>query len=219
MDGATRLALLQNGVAADRTRIEQRKGQRNALLIQKADLERQLGEVREAVATTTNVILVITEAAQKAREVTIDQVQQLTTFALQSVFGDTYQFTLEATTHGKAPAVVCHVVSKYADGEDLTTDGNDSRGGGIVDIQSTALRIAMLTTFRPEIDGSLLLDEPGKHVSEQFVQLLGGLLKLIAAEFGRQIIMVTHNLTLASMADDRYEVVLAESRSIVTKAA
>ena len=44
-----------------------------------------------------------------------------------------------------------------------------SRGGGVVDIISLALRIAFLQIHKPRIEGPLILDEPAKHLSEEYV--------------------------------------------------
>ncbi|NLB89398.1 MAG: ATP-binding protein, partial [Syntrophomonadaceae bacterium] len=81
-----------------------------------------------------------------------------------------------------------------------------SRGGGIVDIISLALRIALLETSRPALDGPLILDEPAKHVSQDYSHNVAEFLKLVVNTFERQVIMVTHNSYLADSGDKAFEV-------------
>ena len=78
----------------------------------------------------------------------------------------------------------------------------DQNGGGVVDIVSTALRLIALQTYEPVIDGPIILDEPTKMVSSEYIPTLAEFLKSAGNDFGRQIILITHNEYLASIADE-----------------
>ena len=88
-----------------------------------------------------------------------------------------------------------------------------SRGGGVVDIISLALRIAFLEIYKPKIEGPLILDEPAKHVSEEYIFNVADFLKKTSELFNRQIIMVTHNNHLSSIGTKAYRVYMKESKS------
>lgn len=215
---ANRMTLLQNRVSSARSRVEQRKGQRDKLQQQRDALQASLTELRDRHDTITKAIILLDEAGNFSREQARAQVEQLTSMALQSVYGGGYQFRLVTRKIGQNTAIDIVVVSPYTDGDEIETTGTDSRGGGIVDLQALALRIAMLETYRPMIDGSVLLDEPCKHVSADFIQSAGQLLKMIAEFFGRQLIMVTHNEHLAGLADQTIRIELVNGASVVASA-
>lgn len=195
--------------------VDRRQGKRDELLSRKAACEANLAKSRHAQEVTTNVTVLLREAGDYARDEAREKVQNITTLALQSVLGTDYQFALESGQHGNQAAVACKVISPYGDGDRIETEGTDSRGGGLVDIQSLALRIAMLETARPAIDGPLLLDEPCKHVSEEFVPEAGRFLRESSATFGRQVIMVTHNDHLAGLANNVIRLRLQDGISVV----
>ena len=92
-----------------------------------------------------------------------------------------------------------------------------SRGGGVVDIVSLALRIAILQTHKPKIQGPLILDEPAKHVSDEYIFNVADFLKQTSELFNRQIIMVTHNNHLAAIGNNSYRVDIKDSQSTVIK--
>lgn len=196
-----------------RSEVDRRKGERDALQQRQAELAGALAAAKEQVETATQAVILLREGADYARRRAGEQVQDLTTSALRSVFGPAYEFRLINGESAGRPVVTCQVVSPYGD-QEITTEGTESRGGGIVDIQAMALRIAMLETCR-QIDGPLLLDEPAKHVSEDYIPLAGQFLQQACRRFGRQVIMVTHNAHLAALADQTHQVQLVDGASRV----
>ena len=81
----------------------------------------------------------------------------------------------------------------------IKTKPEQSRGGGVIDIISLALRIAFLQIHKPKIEGPLILDEPAKHVSEDYIFNVADFLKRASEMFNRQIIIVTHNNHLSAI--------------------
>ena len=75
-----------------------------------------------------------------------------------------------------------------------------------MDIVSLALRIAFLENHRPKMDGPLFLDEPGKHISDDYIFNMGEFVKECSRLFSRQIIMVTHNDYLTNICDKAFRV-------------
>ena len=63
----------------------------------------------------------------------------------------------------------------------------------------------------------MILDEPAKHVSEEYIFNVGNFLKQTSEMFNRQIIMVTHNQHLSAISNNCYRVEIDDSVSYVTK--
>jgi len=74
----------------------------------------------------------------------------------------------------------------------------------------------MLECSNLDIKGPIILDEPAKHVSDDYITQVAEFLKQVTYMFNRQVIMVTHNRHLSEMADKWYRVELVDGISIVT---
>lgn len=164
----------------------------------------------------TNLLEQVTILFQKtsvfARNQAKDQIESIVTKCLQYVFNTDIKFVIEIEELRNKPNAEFYIISE-ADNTIIKTKPEQSRGGGVVDIVSLALRIAFLQIHKPPIDGPLLLDEPAKHVSDEYIYNVGDFLQQTSEMFNRQIIMVTHNQHLAALGSKVYRVELLGSTS------
>ncbi|HEY3366221.1 MAG TPA: ATPase [Symbiobacteriaceae bacterium] len=215
-DPVVGLAQLKTRLGQARVALGQRTGQKQRILQDQANCQALLERHRDDSTVYEQVALLLQQTADHARQTARQQIEGLVTATLRSVFGPEYGFVIELTERGGRPEAEFYVVSDF-DGELLKTRLQDSRGGGVVDIVSLGLRMAMLETYRPKLDGALILDEPAKHVSDEFIQSTALFFQKVSAGFSRQIIMVTHDAHLAETAQVAYQVVLKDNRSVVTR--
>jgi len=160
------------------------------------------------------VRILLQQSADHARRQAKEQLETTVTRALQFVFGSSFRFEIELTEHGGNPSAEFYVVTEW-DGKIIRNKPQDARGGGVVDLLSLALRIAMIESMQPRIEGPIILDEPGKHMSEDYVVPFIELIKSLGETFQRQIVMVTHNTDLTESADAAFYVRLNQGRSEV----
>ncbi|MFA5577203.1 MAG: ATPase [Tissierellaceae bacterium] len=164
----------------------------------------------------SKVAVLLQKTSEFSREQAKKQVESLVTKCLQFIFESDIEFSIEMEElRGKSSAEF-YVINKV---EDLIvkTRPELSRGGGVVDIVSLALRIAFLQIHKPKIEGPLILDEPAKHVSDEYIYNVADFLRQTSELFNRQIIMVTHNNHLASIGTNAYRVDIRGSESTATK--
>ena len=199
---------LENYYTSKKTRLE-------VTLEEIAEHKKRREEVQKNLDLLQQVKILLQESAVYARELARHQIEAMVTHALQFTFGPELEFKVELTERRGQPEADFYVVSNYG-GFEVKNTPQDSRGGGVVDVISLALRISLLHASRPSIPGPLLMDEPGKHLSEQFAPNLARFLKVVS-ENGRQVIMVTHNTHLTDTADAVYNVTLEEGKSLVTE--
>lgn len=166
------------------------------------------------VLEKTNILL--QKTSEYAREQAKKQIEGLVTNCLQYIFDSNIKFSIEIQESYGKPNAEFYVITKGKE-ETIKTRPQDSRGGGVIDIISLALRIAFLQIHKPVVYGPLILDEPAKHVSEDYIYNVAEFLKQVSEMFNRQIIMVTHNTHLSSIADNAYRVELDDTLSIVEK--
>lgn len=193
------------------------RGEQGKLLKEKADKEKHLKLVREEIECLEKVRLLLLTAAEHAREQGRRQVEFLVTQALQFVFGSDLEFRVKVEEKRERPEAEFYVCSTYGGDFKVETTPQDARGGGVVDIISLALRLALLQAFRPSVEGPVILDEPAKHVSEEFSPQVGQFLKSFSQSLGRQIIMVSHNQHLADSADIAYLVEMHQGKSSIKR--
>ncbi len=163
----------------------------------------------------TKVILLFQKTATYAREQSKRQIEDLVTRCLQFIFETDIEFLIELSEKRSVPNAEFYVRSNYDEGYSIITKPELERGGGVVDIISIALRIAFIQLHKPVLQGPIVLDEPGKHVSEDYIFNLGDFLSKSSSLFKRQIIMVTHNAHLAQICDKSYSVDIKNGVSCV----
>jgi DNA repair exonuclease SbcCD ATPase subunit len=182
----------------------------NAALGQKQLLEQQLqgkqdnlDQTRQNLTTWEQVQVLFTKVSEYAREQLKARIEETVTAALTAVFGEGYTFRINMRQLGNQPAAEWQVVSQYGDTE-VAASPEDARGGGITDVVSLALRLAMLEILKPRPEGPVIFDEPAKMVSAEYAGNLAYFLKQYAEKTERQVVMVTHNPQLAEAADKSY---------------
>jgi DNA repair exonuclease SbcCD ATPase subunit len=193
------------------------RGEELKLLQEKETREKRLAEVKDSAECLERVRLLLQEAASHAREQGRRQVEFMVTQALQFVFGGDLDFKVTIEEKRDRPEAEFYVCSNYGGDLRVETAPQDARGGGVVDVISLALRLALLQAFRPPVGGPVILDEPAKHVSEEFSPQVAQFLKSFSQSLGRQVIMVSHNQHLADSADVAYLVEMSRGRSSVRR--
>jgi DNA repair exonuclease SbcCD ATPase subunit len=193
------------------------RGEELKLLQEKETREKRLAEVKDSAECLERVRLLLQEAASHAREQGRRQVEFMVTQALQFVFGGDLDFKVTIEEKRDRPEAEFYVCSNYGGDLRVETVPQDARGGGVVDVISLALRLALLQAFRPPVGGPVILDEPAKHVSEEFSPQVAQFLKSFSQSLGRQVIMVSHNQHLADSADVAYLVEMSRGRSSVRR--
>lgn len=140
----------------------------------------------EDVEAGQKIAQIVAEALQKQAH---QQISELVSSCLLAVFEeDAYEFHIDfVQRRGKTEADL------YLTRAGLSVDPLKSAGGGVVDVVSFALRLACVLLRSPKVRLVLILDEPFKMLSKEYVPLIGELLLRLAKEQDVQIIMVTHN--------------------------
>ncbi len=195
--------------------IERQEGKRDQLLEIRNEKIKTLKYLNEEQDILEKVMSLFQMTSQFARDQAKNQIEALVTKCLQYIFDSSVEFQIELEELRNKASAEFYVVNSTKDFF-LKTKPEQSRGGGVVDIVSLALRISFLQTHKPPISGPLILDEPAKHVSEEYIHNVGDFLKQTSEIFNRQVIMVTHNSHLAALSNSAYRVEYSGNTSIVT---
>ncbi|MFO7819779.1 MAG: ATP-binding protein [Halanaerobacter sp.] len=206
---------LKENIEEKKAAYNNQKGQKEQLEKRKENIISELENCKDQIDLLEQVNIYLQQVSDHARQQAKEQIEALVTQALQFVFGEEFSFEVEIEEKRSRPAAEFYVVSEYGE-EKIRNRPQDARGGGVVDVVSLALRVAVLQTFsRPKILGPLVLDEPAKHVSEEYITRITKFLKNVSEMYARQIIVVTHQQHLSQVADKAFLVGLSGSKSEV----
>jgi DNA repair exonuclease SbcCD ATPase subunit len=214
METTEQLAQLETRIQQAREAWIRRKTAKDLLVKEQQELHAQALQLEQQLELLNKVKLLFQRSGEYARRQAKTQLETLVTNALQYVFGSSFRFEIELSPADKNPTAEFYVVTEF-NGEMIRTKPQDARGGGVVDMISLALRIALLETVRPRLEGPILLDEPGKHVSEDYILPMTQFLQSVYETFDRQILFVTHNTHLTESADQAFFVRLKDGKSEV----
>lgn len=196
--------------------LSRESGKKDKILEQIDHNVKTISEIEKNIELLEKVNILLQKTSEYAREQAKKQIEIIVTNCLQYVFDADMEFKVEIEELYGKPNAEFYVVSKINE-ELIKTKPELSRGGGIVDIISLAFRMSFLQIHKPLIEGPLILDEPAKHVSEEYIFNVADFLKRTSDMFDRQIIMVTHNNHLSSISTNAYRVHLNGSKSMVEK--
>lgn len=205
------LALLKQHHENLRSDYLSKKGRRDQLMELTETNKQKLVEVKAEVELKEKTAELLLLLGDRARQQAKENVEIMVSNALQFVFNEEINFKIQFDQKRNRAEAKFLIVSDY-EGKLVEVEPEQARGGGIVDVVSITLRIALAELFN--VKGPMIMDEPAKHLSSEYVQNFAVFLRQISEQFNRQIIMITHNTTLAECGDLSY---MVSQRSGVTQ--
>jgi chromosome segregation ATPase len=184
-----------------RSKLDREKGRRDQVKGQLDMVSKRVRILRREIDYTEQAQVIIQQVAQQTQQELEYHIGELVTLALASVFPDPYELKVHfVVRRGKTEAdiMLCR------NGEEV--DPLTASGGGVVDIVSFALRVALWRLSPKRSQAIFVLDEPFRYLSEGLIRLAGQMLQELSSRFGLQIIMVTHSRELMECADRVFEV-------------
>ncbi|AEA15482.1 MULTISPECIES: hypothetical protein [Bacillus] len=193
-------------------KLKMKIGQRDLLVKQQKSAEVRKAKAEEQLGEFDLVQILLQKTSDYARQQAKRRIEEIVTSALTVVFDKDYRFEIEIAVKGNQP-----VAEYWLQSEDVRTQlkpPDYDRGGGVADVVSLALRLAVGEISG--VRGPLFLDEVGKHVSQEYAPNVAYFLKEYSTKFKRQIILITHSTHLAEIGDVALGVTQKQGKSIVT---
>lgn len=160
-------------------------------------------ELTEKEDTVMKASLFLQSLSDQTRLQVIDRISGIVTDALQTVKDKNLVFTMQLVTKANQPTLEMSIVDKLSgQAYDILT----SFGGGICDIVSLALRVALLVKWQPALSRVLILDEACKHVAHKDQELLATFVRKLSEALNVQFIWISHAPVLQQAAHKIFEV-------------
>ncbi len=154
----------------------------------------------EATIQARTFLQEVAEQTQKHIEV---HISSIVTSAIQSVFDSEDYGEIKFVTRfeKRRNKTECDLLFEDS-GEEFVP--LESSGGGLLDITSIALRIAFWTISKTR--NTIILDEPGKFISEDLQYKVSAMLKMLSEKLNIQFIVVSHQRDMIESADKQFNI-------------
>lgn len=182
------------------SKCERLLGRKEELEKFKLSEEKQLQEIGNDIEIYESANALIGEISKHTQEKLKFHISNLVTSSLETVFGDGNQFELDIVS--RRNGLEADFLVRDVNGN--LTDPISSRGGGIVDMVSFSLRVA-LWGLKSDIAPILVFDEPFKNLSEDLQYKAGQFIETLSNELGIQFIVVSHERPLIESCSNIYK--------------
>ena len=193
-----------------------RLGEKTALEQQRTDMRKQINNMKVSIADLESVRIVLEDTTNEARKVYSSNMASVVTSALQYTFGPDFRLIVEHKESKGKPEI--HFWVEHALGSKIVKQlPQKAMGGGVCDQVAFALQVTTKKLCRkPAQNGPLILDEPAKMISAEFVERFGQFIQYISKEFDMQIIGVTHQQAISRQMDQTFYVEIKNGQSVIS---
>lgn len=186
-------------------------GERDLLQRQYDEALQEQEKAKKILGLNDKVLLLLQKTSEFARQQAKTRIEEIVTSALSVVFDQSYIFRISLEVRSNRPEA-----DYWLESGDVITQlkpPDYDKGGGVIDVITLALRLAIAELSN--VQGPIMLDEVGKHVSAEYAPNVAFFLKEYSRKFNRQIILITHNEALAEIGDVSLSVSQLDGKSVV----
>lgn len=193
-----------------RNKLEQLKGQYQQIENGIESDTKELSKQKRRLERYEQAREIIREVGLKTQEQLQFHIADITSMALEAVFPNPYKLEVEFIQ--RRNKTECDI---YFTRKNKRINPKDASGGGALDIASFALRIASWSLQRPNSNNTIILDEPMRFLSAEYIEDASKMIKKVGQVLGIQFIIVTHIKELARYADKLFTVKIKKEISFV----
>ena len=194
-----------------RAQIEQSKGKAIEIKNRLYNLSQQKDSLTKEINYSEKAQSIIQLVAQQTQKELEYHISDIVSLALETIFDDPYKFKIEFVL--KRNKTECELLFER---EGELINPLSASGGGVIDVASFALRIALWTLQAPKSRNTIILDESFKFVSKDLLPRVGELLQELSKKLNLQFILVTHLDELEECADKVFQVTIKKGISKIT---
>ena len=178
---------------------QQMRGSQQTVRTQLSSAAAETLRLQARYAGAVKAVAMVQEASSRTQKRLEYHISHVVTLALQAVFTEAYEFRMKFEKRRKGTECDLWLLKNGKQCDPLLQSG-----GGVCDIISFALNVALLSIAmeRNGIRATLILDEPfGKLHGREKQKRTSEIVKLLSQEYGLQIIMVSDVETINHAAD------------------
>ena len=193
-----------------RQKLEQKKGQRIEVISNYDKAINDYISLQKEIKYSEQARAIIQQVARETQEQVQFHISDIVSMALETIFDKPYDFVVDFTI--KRGKTECEL---YLKRNGHRVNPMNCGGGGVVDVVSFSLRIALWTLQTPRSRKTVVLDEPFKWLSKDLLPRACELLQEVSRKMELQLIIITHLDELMEGADKIFNVSIRKGVSHV----
>jgi len=198
------LTELSKRVQSARKIIDRRIAEARVIATTGKQLTEEIELASQDVDLYNKVAITLASIGEQRQADAQQQIEELVTRGLTTIFGEDISFHLTQTQRGKTPEVKFTIQSRGLNGTLVETSVMDSRGGGLAAVVGFLLRLVVLLLSKDSKEPLLVLDESFSHVSAEYERPLAEFIKELVDKTRVSVILVTHSDAYTEFADRAY---------------
>lgn len=152
---------------------------------------------------TSKASLFLQSLSDQTRLQVLDKISGIVTDALQTVKDKNLVFQMNLTTKASQPVLEMTLLDKLSG---QSYDILNSMGGGVADLVSITLRIALLCRWQPHLSRVIVMDEVGKFISVKDQEKAAEFIRILCEKLNLQLILISHSETITKSASRVFEI-------------
>jgi DNA repair exonuclease SbcCD ATPase subunit len=190
-----------------RDQVQNKVAQRDLIQSQLTNLLTQKKNLKRDYVRKERALEFVKDIALKTQSQLEFHLSDMVSTGLNSVFDQEYNFrVIFEIKRGKTE---CNL---YFEKDGNLADPLTQSGLGAADVAAFCLRCAGYS-MNPIYRNTLVMDEPFKHLSINYHEKVGALVKMLSEKLNLQIIMVTHSEIMSTYSDKVFEVSMTKGVS------
>jgi hypothetical protein len=181
--------------------VQTKKGEFNLLRGELENKQLSYAEAQSEYEAHIKARWLLSEAQIRTQVRFKEHVEGLVTKAIRAVYPRDFSFILDFDRVRNK----LECTPRLKEGDTTFNDIRDCQGGGLVDIIAFSFRLVLWYLGHPRSRNTIILDEPFRFLGE-YTAKAGEMLKEVSHKLGVQMVMVTHDDTLAEIADRAFNV-------------
>ena len=175
------------------------------------ELQQRKRNIVDDVDNANKATLVLQTCAKTVQDNLVYHISEIVTTALQTIFDETYSFSVEFDIKRGRTEVKFSLII----GEETHDKIISSVGGGVVDVISFSLRIALWNLARKykKAGNLIVLDEPMKFLSRDKQEKASDIISLLSQKLGIQFLIVSHDDAFIDCSNLVYKTELVNGRT------
>ena len=192
-------------------KVNEKKGQLNFIKENLSTAQEDQKKYRKEYIRTEQAQVIIQEVAKETQGQVKFFIEDIVDTAMSLLFKKYYKFRIEFVTKRNGSEANLFLEGKNGN----KTHPRRYNGGGLCDVISLALRLALFNLKKGKKNNSIGLDEQFKFLDKQMQVKASDLLKELSDKLKLQFIVVSHTPSLAGTANRVFEVVQKDLVSTV----
>lgn len=180
---------LEEKLSSLKLELAEKQGKFNLLAEQISTSKQKIEDYKNNKMNYKKAVELLASIQKKVNENAKQGIEMIVTHALRYILNENYRFQLIFKKRGNLNELDFGLIFP---GEEEAVNLLACSAGGVLDIISVAVRIALISLIKPKVEGFIIGDEIFRNLSTIYLPTASNFLQTINQKLNRQLILITH---------------------------